>query len=126
MIPIHPSVIKIFERLKEYPVTVIKRWTVSNYIKELAKMAGINSTTTLVKNRKGKKVEITAEKWEFLGSHTTRRTFITNALQAGVSQTDVMAVTGIKKIQTLIKYNKLEKENSSLNVANSDFFKASN
>lgn len=124
MIPIHPAVTLVFERLKQYPLTTVNRWTVSNYVKEFARLAGIDTTVTLVRNQKGKNVELSAPKWRFVSSHTARRTFITNALLAGVSQTDIMAVTGIKKIQTLIKYNKLEKEKSALNVANSDFFKS--
>lgn len=123
VIPIHPAVRKVFERLQQYPATTVERWTVSNYVKEFARLAGINTMTTLVKNRKGKNEEVSGEKWRFVSSHTARRTFITNALLAGVSQTDIMAVTGIKKIQTLIKYNKLEKEKAAMNVANSDFFK---
>lgn len=123
IIPVHPTVKRVFERLNDAPITTAQRWDVSNYIKDLAKRAGIVEPVTLIKNQKGKNVEVSGPKWQFVNSHTARRTFITNAMLSGVSHADIMAVTGIKKIQTLLKYNKLEKEKSALNVAKSDFFK---
>ncbi len=123
IIPVHPTVRLVFERLNDSPVTTARRWDISNYIKDLVERAGIVAPVTLVKNQKGKNVEVSGPKWQFVNTHTARRTFITNALLSGVSHADIMAVTGIKKIQTLLKYNKLEKEKSALALAKSDFFK---
>lgn len=123
IIPVHPTVKRVFERLNDAPITTAQRWDVSNYIKDLVRRAGIVEPVTLIKNQKGKNVEVSGPKWQFVNTHTARRTFITNALISGVSHADIMAVTGIKKIQTLLKYNKLEKEKSALALAKSDFFK---
>jgi site-specific recombinase XerD len=45
------------------------------------------------------------EKWELVSSHTARRTFITLALERGVTYKQVMKQTGIVKVETLLKYD---------------------
>jgi len=47
------------------------------------------------------------KKWQMCGSHTARRTFITICLEDGWTYKEVMTVAGIKKVETLMKYDKI-------------------
>jgi len=50
-------------------------------------------------------------KWQMIGSHTARRTYITLMSEKGMADHFIMAVTGIKDTKTLAKYKKLNKDN---------------
>lgn len=123
LIPVHAKVKAIFEGFAQMPKNTLKDVLINRYIKVVARRAGINKEVVLIKNQGGKMVEVKKQKWEFITTHTARRTFITNALLHGVPAHVIMTVTGIRKMQTLLKYNKLEKEKSALELARSDFFK---
>ncbi len=123
LIPVHYKIKNIFREFAKMPKITIEDQTTNRYIKVLANRAGITEMTTLVKNKQGKMVEITKPKCDWVSTHTARRTFITNAFESSVAIDTIMAVTGIKKIQTLMKYNKLEKEKSADKLSKSDYFK---
>lgn len=123
MIPVHPVVKEIFSRFSKMAKTTIADQVLNRYIKQIAFLAGIKKETVLVKNIKGKQVEVKKRKCDCISTHTARRTFITNALLSSVPENVVMAVTGIKSNSTLMKYNKMEKEKSADLVASSEFFK---
>lgn len=48
--------------------------------------------------------------WEMISSHTARRTFITVTLEDGWTYKEVMQVSGITDIRTLMKYDKVSDE----------------
>ena len=52
--------------------------------------------------------------WQMISSHTARRSFITITLEDGWTYKEVMQVSGIKDISTLIKYDKVSKERLSV------------
>jgi site-specific recombinase XerD len=60
-----------------------------------------------------KKVRITGKKYEFLSTHTGRRSFITIALSQGMPVEIVMELTGISEYQT-IRHYKAKFEDSSI------------
>lgn len=123
VIPVHPKVKAIFADFSTMPVNKLSDVLINRYIKIVAERAGIDSEVGLIKNKDGQMVEVRGPKWQFITTHTARRTFITNAFSHNVPEHVIMAVTGIKRRETLMKYNKLEKEKSALELARSDFFK---
>jgi integrase len=74
-------------------------------LKELARMAGINELVTLVKYVKGNPVEVTKPKYEFLSSHTLRRTTITQLSQLGISDSQIAKLSGHQSMSALARYN---------------------
>jgi len=48
-------------------------------IKELGRLAGIDQTITVTKTKVGQRYEVTKLKYEFIVTHTARRSFATNA-----------------------------------------------
>lgn len=74
-------------------------------LKELARMACINEPVTLVKYVKGNPIEITKPKYEFLSSHTLRRTTITQLSQLGISDAQIAKLSGHQSMAALARYN---------------------
>lgn len=74
------------------------------YIKEVAKLAGIDSPVTLKRYSGKRMIEIKKPKYEFISSHCARRSFVTLLLEKGVPPTTIMKITGHTDLKTLMKY----------------------
>jgi site-specific recombinase XerD len=112
-IPIHPIV---WEIIKKHNGTIPKR--ISNqkfneYIKEAAKIAGLNATFTKTVNEEGQEREKTYVKYELISSHTARRSFCTNAYNDGVPVNIIRKISGHKTETAFLKYIKADEGESA-------------
>ena len=82
----------------------------NSYLKEIAAIIGINEAVKFTSSKGSHKKEEIKEKWEKIGSHTARRTYITIAAENNMPDHFIMAVTGIKDPNTLKKYKKINKD----------------
>lgn len=73
------------------------------YIKEALKVVGIDSLVEIRKKVQGKDVVKTVPKYKAISSHNAVKTFITLALQAGISPKTVAEITG-KTVAVIIKH----------------------
>jgi len=92
----------------EWTIPKITNQKFNEYIKEACKIVGINDLVKKTVYRGTEKDIDIYEKWELISSHTARRTFITLALQRGMTYKAVMKITGIKKIEILMLYDKVD------------------
>ena len=84
----------------------------NKYIKEVCKEAGIvdeitheKSIYSIVKDKKVKRKKIvTLPKYEFIASHTFRRTFCTVYYQKGMKVREIMKISGHKTERVFLKY----------------------
>lgn len=76
----------------------------NQYLKELCFTCGINRPITVVDFRGSQRIEAVKPKWELIGTHCGRRTFISNALALGVPVTTVMSITGHSDFQAMKPY----------------------
>ncbi|MVN20427.1 site-specific integrase [Mucilaginibacter arboris] len=76
-------------------------------LKELGKLAGLNEMVHIIKYRGIEKVEFLEPKYNFIGTHTARRTFVTLCLEKGMRPEVVMSITGHKDYKSFKKYIKL-------------------
>lgn len=83
---------------------VISNQKMNVYIKEACKICGINEKLTNIYYRGNVKYEETKEKWELIGSHAGRRTFVCNALMLGISPNIVMKWTGHSDYKSMKPY----------------------
>ena len=91
-------------------------------IKYVAQLAGIDDEVTISSVKGGKRVQTTYKKYELVSSHTARRSFATNASNAGVPTRVIMKVMGYKRESTFFDYIKTsESENAEL-MQNTSFF----
>lgn len=68
----------------------------NRYLKNLCELAGFNKPIKRVCYRAGERVEETFPKYEMIGTHAGRRTFICFALSSGIPPQVVMKWTGLR------------------------------
>lgn len=73
---------------------VITNQKMNDYLKDLCELCEINEPVTSVFYRAGQRVEETKPKYELIGTHAGRRTFICFALSSGIPPQVVMKWTG--------------------------------
>lgn len=86
---------------------VISNQKMNEYLKELAKIAGINQPETVVYFKGAERIEKTYQKWELLTTHVGRKTFVTNALFFNIPAEVVMSWTGHKDHRVMENYYKV-------------------
>lgn len=89
------------------PLPIISSQKFNKYIKECAKIVGIDTPTTTTRYIGQKRIDKTVPKYELITSHTARKTFVTNSLILGMNQMVVRNITGHKKEETFKKYVKI-------------------
>lgn len=75
-----------------------------NTLKVLGPRAAIDEPFELICYRGGKREATTIPKWQRIGSHTARRTFVTLTLEKGVRSETIMKVTRHKDWRLFQRY----------------------
>lgn len=83
---------------------VISNQKYNQYLKEVARIAGINTPYKRIYYIGSKRHEDTGEKWEFITSHSARRTFVVNALYLGIPAEVIMRWTGHTDYKSMRPY----------------------
>ena len=73
-------------------------------IKELCKLAGINEEIRVTTYKGNVRTDKIQPKWELVGTHTGRRTFIVNAMSLGITPNIVMKWTGYSDYKAMKPY----------------------
>ncbi len=107
-IPLHPLVREILERY-DYQLPIISNQKFNDYVKEVCKLAGIDTPFIKSITRGGKRQSAIYPKWQLVSSHTARRSFATNLYLAGFPTISIMSVTGHRTETAFLKYIKVSK-----------------
>lgn len=91
-------------RLTCFPV--ISNQKFNKYIKEVGKLAGLDSPVEVVKFVGNKRIQNLVPKYELISTHTQRRTFVTLHFERGGSVPSCMVYTGHKNYKELETYRK--------------------
>ncbi|MCH8905173.1 MAG: site-specific integrase [Bacteroidetes bacterium] len=105
-IPLNDFAIEILKKY-DYCLPVISNQKTNKYLKELGRKVGINESITLVKYSGAERIEFIKPKYDFISTHTARRTFVTLSLEKGMRPETVMAITGHKDYKVFKKYIKI-------------------
>ena len=73
-------------------------------LKEICRDCGIDTPVKLTSFKGAVRTDEVKKKWEVIGTHAARRTFVVNALQMGVSPTVVMSWTGHSDYKAMKPY----------------------
>lgn len=73
---------------------VFTNQAMNRYLKELCRLAGIDDQIRITTYKGNERLDEIKHKWELVGTHTGRRTFIVNALSLGIPPNIVMKWTG--------------------------------
>lgn len=108
-IPLSPLAKEILNRYKadEKPLPIISQQKTNDFIKDVCKTVEINDPITLVKYSGAKRIDKTQPKYEFITTHTARRTFVTLSLEKGMRPETIMEITGHTSYKTFRKYIKI-------------------
>ncbi|MCM1218546.1 MAG: site-specific integrase [Lachnospiraceae bacterium] len=91
-----------FEGDKVLPV--ISNQKMNDYLKELAKLAGIDEPIRETYYKGNERIDVVTPKCQLLGTHAGRRTFICNALSLGIPAQVVMKWTGHSDYKAMKPY----------------------
>ena len=83
---------------------VISNQKMNEYLKDLCELCGFNEPISKVYYRAGQRIEETAPKWQVIGTHAARRTFICYALTKGIPPQIVMKFTGHSDYKAMKPY----------------------
>lgn len=89
---------------KDMPFPAKSNQQMNVHLKKLCKLAEINEPIKRVRYRGSEKIEITKPKYEFIGTHTARKTFVTLSLEKGMRPETVMSITGHNDYKTMRRY----------------------
>lgn len=105
-IPIIPEAWGIINKYKnkKKPLPDISNQKANLYIKEICQKAKINNLCNVVKFKGNTRIETSVPKFDRIGMHTTRRSFIIHCLESGMERETVMSITGHKNDATFKRY----------------------
>jgi integrase len=103
-VPLRPEALTIVEQLLAGKVRAITNQKLNDYLKELGQLAGIDAPVEVIRFRGGVRESTTVAKWERLGCHTGRRTFVTLSLERGLRPETIMKVTGHRGWKSFQRY----------------------
>lgn len=83
---------------------VISNQRMNEYLKELGEVCGLSTPITVTYYKGNKRIDEVFPKWQMIGTHTGRRTFICNALSKGISPQLVMKWTGHSDYKAMKPY----------------------
>lgn len=109
------QILKKYEK-KGYHLPKYEEQRFNRMLKEMATEAGLTRTVPIVERRRGIATHINLPLNEVLSSHIGRKTFITNALILGMSETEVKKISGHKDDKSFRRY--VELGNSVIQKAN--------
>lgn len=83
---------------------VIKNQPMNRDLKELCELAGIDEEIRITTYKGNQRIDEIRKKYELIGTHTGRRTFIVNALSRGIAPNVVMKWTGHSDYKAMKPY----------------------
>lgn len=112
VIPQHHCVKEILKKWSGLPPKMTDQ-EINRYIKVVAEKAGLTDQVIYSLTKGGRRQDFYMQKCEMVSNHTARRTSITNMLEAGIPDHQVMQIHGIRKHATLMKYKKTKPEKNA-------------
>ena len=89
---------------------VISNQKMNDYLKEMAKICGIDTPITTTCYKGSKRIETTIPKYELISTHAGRRTFISNAIMLGIPPEIVMKWSGHSDYKAMKPYIEIANE----------------
>jgi len=122
IVPIHPITKQIFEKYNYQLPREISNQKFNEYLKDVAKIAGIKELITTESTVGGFKVSHTTEKYNLVTSHTARRSMATNAFLMDMPSISIMKITGHKTESAFMRYIKMSAKDNAIKMQSHPFF----
>lgn len=92
------------------PLPIISNQKTNEYLKELCKQCEIDTQHKIVRKKGNKRIEKIFSKYELIGTHTARRTFVSLSIKYKIPPEIVMEITGHSTYKMMKKYLKITNE----------------
>lgn len=122
VIPIHWVIREILDSGFDI-ATPLSEQKLNEHIKEVCKMAGIDSPIETTHFAGGRRITEVSPKWQLVSNHTARRSGITNMVKAGVPIAAAMKISTHTTVKSFMAYLKISWEENADILAESSFFK---
>ncbi|HUX56449.1 MAG TPA: phage integrase SAM-like domain-containing protein [Bacteroidales bacterium] len=122
IIPIRPELDIILQRY-DYTLPKTFEQKVNEGIKKIGLKAKITELIHVEKNRGGMKVKTDVKKCDLIKTHTARRTGCSLMYLAGIPTIDIMKISGHRTPNEFLKYIRISKEETALNLVSHPYFK---
>lgn len=116
VIPLRDEALNIYSKVFNGDIPIINNSDFNHYIKEVGKLAGI---TQLIKfsYKKGNQNIVTIKpKYDWITSHTCRRSFCTNEFLAGTPVDLIMKISGHKNLRDFYRYIRISQEEAGQKI----------
>ena len=120
-IPMRPELEALLSKY-DYKIPKTYEQQVNKQIKEVCKIAGIDTVETLSENKGGREISKKVPKYQLVKTHTARRTAATLMYLANVSTLDIMKITGHKTESNFLKYIRVTKEETAIRLLEHPYF----
>jgi integrase len=120
-IPIMPIVYDLLKD-NQFKIPSVSNQKSNDNLKELGRLAGIDSDYTITEWIKGRRVETVYKRYELISTHTTRRSAATNLYKAGMDLESIRMFGGWRTIKQLMDYIKIDKVENAIKQLDHPFF----
>jgi integrase len=121
IIPIKPELDQILKKYK-YELPKIYEQKLNKDIKDVGAEADIKTIINIEEMKGGLTVKKSVPKNELIKTHTARRSGATNMYLAGIPTLDIMKIGGWKTEKQFLKYIRVSKEETAINVSKHSYF----
>jgi integrase len=122
MIPIRKELDDLLKKYNYHP-PVVQEQKLNGYLKDLGKMASIDTPVEIEMIRGGRKIRKVFPKFELIKTHSARRTGATLMYLANIPSIDIMKITGHKKESNFLKYICVTREETANKLSKHLYFK---
>jgi len=121
-IPINSMVKSILDKRNGNPPERMPEQHINYAIKEIGRLAEINSEQTIKRSIGGVKTNETKPKYKLISNHTGRRSFCTNAYLSKIPAIDIMAISGHSNERVFYNYIKVDDLQRAIKIGEYKFF----
>jgi site-specific recombinase XerD len=105
-IPLFPVALEILKKY-DFNLPEISKNTMLRYLKKIGLKAGLTEEHIVTEDRGGKVTNSIKQRWELIGTHTARRSYISNMLKHGYDSHLLMKITGHTTEEAFKRYVKV-------------------
>jgi integrase len=116
IIPLRKEALEIIKTNADKGFPILTNAEFNRHIKNLGKMAGVSDQISCSHKKGTKDIVEVKPKYEWITSHTCRRSFCTNEFLAGTPPELIMKISGHKSIKDFYKYIRVSPEEAALKI----------
>jgi integrase len=116
VIPLRTEAKKLFSEQFKERLTKLTNPEFNRHIKTIGKIAGIDERVKFSHKKGNRKIEMIKCKYDWITSHTARRSFCTNEFLAGTPVKLIMKISGHKNEKDFYRYIRITPEEAAQKI----------